>query len=364
MADSSKTEKPSARRLLKARQQGQFVSSRDMISAAQIFTFVILLSTWFPAWLASMKLMMRESLTGAFHGDLVVARVPGLAHMVMQRVFVPLAGVAAAAMLVPFAVHLAVTGLGFSLKRFQPDFGRFNPVNKIRQIATQAPISTLQAVGMLVVFVWTIYAVARENADAFLTLPFASLEIGLAKIGSSIVELLWKATAVFIVFGLIDWVRQRRSYMSGLKMSKQDLRDEVKETEGNPHVRGKIKRLRRDLARRRMMKEVPTATAVIVNPTHYAVALRYTHESMATPVVIAKGKNYLALRIRQLAIESGVPLVENPPLAQALYKSVEVGREIPPNLYRAVAEVLAYIYRLRNGKRSTKPTMLVPGIRR
>jgi flagellar biosynthesis protein FlhB len=363
MADSSKTEKPSQRRLLKARQEGQFVSSRDMITAAQVFTFVVLLGTWFPRWLASMKTMLRESLAGAFHGDLVVARVPGIAHDILQRVFAPLAGVAAAAMLVPFAVHLAVTGFGFTLKKFQPDFGRFNPVNKIRQIATQAPFSALQAVGMLVVFVWTIYAIARENVDAFLSLPFASLEIGLAKIGSSIVELLWKATAVFIVFGLIDWIRQKRRHTSGLKMTKQEVKDEVREMEGNPHVRGKIKRLRRDLARRRMMKEVPTATAVIVNPTHYAVALRYTHESMATPLVVAKGKNYLALRIRQLAIENGVALVENPPLAQALYKSVDVGQEIPPNLYRAVAEVLAYIYRLRNGRRAAKPNTLVPGIR-
>ena len=108
------------------------------------------------------------------------------------------------------------------------------------------------------------------------------------------------------------------------------------------------------------MKEVPTASAVIVNPTHFAVALRYSHESMAAPLVVAKGKNYLALRIRQLAIESGVPLVENPPLAQALYKSVEVGQEIPPSLYRAVAEVLAYIHKLRNGRRGGKPRMLMP----
>jgi flagellar biosynthetic protein FlhB len=131
-------------------------------------------------------------------------------------------------------------------------------------------------------------------------------------------------------------------------MSKQEVKEEAKESEVNPQVKGKIRRLRRDLARRRMMKDVKTATAVIVNPTHYAVALRYQSGTTGTPVVVAKGKNYLALRIRQIAIENGVPLVENPPLAQALYKSVDVGREIPPQLYRAVAEVLAYIYRLTN----------------
>ena len=133
-------------------------------------------------------------------------------------------------------------------------------------------------------------------------------------------------------------------------MSKQEVKEEAKESEVNPQVKGKIRRMRRDLARRRMMKEVATATAVIVNPTHYAVALRYRHDAAGTPVVVAKGKNYLALRIRQRAIENGVPLVENPPLARALYASVDVGREIPPNLYKAVAEVLAYIYRLTNAR--------------
>jgi len=129
-------------------------------------------------------------------------------------------------------------------------------------------------------------------------------------------------------------------------MSKHEVKQESKENEGSPVIKGKIRRLQRDLARRRMMQNVATATAVIVNPTHYAIALRYDHETMATPMVVAKGKNYLALRIRQRALEHNIPLVENPPLAQALYKSVDVGKEIPAHLYRAVAEVLAYIYRL------------------
>jgi flagellar biosynthetic protein FlhB len=178
-----------------------------------------------------------------------------------------------------------------------------------------------------------------------------SLDTGLLKVGGSIKDILWKAAAMFLVFGLIDLFRQKRKFMKDLKMSKQELKEESKETEGNPLIRGKIRRLQRDLARRRMMQNVATATAVIVNPTHYAVALRYDHETMATPMVVAKGKNYLALRIRQRALEHNIPLVENPPLAQALYKSVDVGREIPAHLYRAVAEVLAYIYRLTRARR-------------
>jgi flagellar biosynthetic protein FlhB len=125
---------------------------------------------------------------------------------------------------------------------------------------------------------------------------------------------------------------------------------EHKDLEGNPQIKMKIRRLRRDQARRQMMKEVPNATAVVVNPTHFAVAIRYKLDSVTAPTVVAKGKNYLALRIRQKALENQVPIVENPPLAQALYKSVEVGQEIPPHLYRAVAEILAYIFKLMNGK--------------
>jgi len=125
----------------------------------------------------------------------------------------------------------------------------------------------------------------------------------------------------------------------------------MKEVEGNPIVKSRIRRIRRDLARRRMMQEVATATAVIVNPTHYAVALRYSLEEKGAPRVVAKGKNYLALRIRQRALENQVPLIENPPLAQGLYKSVDVGQEIPAQFYKAVAEVLAYIYRVMNGRR-------------
>jgi flagellar biosynthesis protein FlhB len=156
---------------------------------------------------------------------------------------------------------------------------------------------------------------------------------------------------VFVVFGAVDLLRQKHRYQGDLKMSKQEIRDEFKEIEGNPLMKQRIRKIRRDMARRRMMHEVPTATAVIVNPTHYAVALKYSIESGGAPKVVAKGKNYLALRIRQKAIENQVPLIENPPLAQALYKTVEVGQEIPANFYKAVAEVLAYIFKLMNARR-------------
>jgi flagellar biosynthetic protein FlhB len=163
-------------------------------------------------------------------------------------------------------------------------------------------------------------------------------------------SLMWKAAALFFVFGCVELVRETRKHANELKMSKQEVKDEAKESEGNPQIKAKIRAIRRDQARRRMMQEVATATAVIVNPTHFAVALKYDPEGMAAPMVVAKGKNYLALRIKQRALDNNVPLIENPPLAQALYKSVNVGQEIPPQLYRAVAEILAYIFKLMHKK--------------
>jgi len=203
---------------------------------------------------------------------------------------------------------------------------------------------------LLPIFLWSVWVVARDKLDSFLMLPLQSAESGFHLLCDSLMELFWKASAVFLIFGCVDLARQLRKHKSELRMSKQEIREEMKDVEGNPQMKSRIRRLQRDRIRRQMMKDVPQATAVVVNPTHFAVAIRYQMDSMAAPRVVAKGKNYLALRIRQKAIEHQVPIVENPPLAQALYKSVEVGQEIPPHLYRAVAEILAYIFKLMNGR--------------
>jgi len=351
-ADShSKTEKPSPRKLIKAREEGKFPASREMVAATQFVVFIVIAFAWFPGWLKAMKEMLRASLAESFHADLSVATFPGIASTLLQRAFIPLSIIGALTVLLTLSVHLLVTNLGFSFKKLTPDFTRFSPLSKLKNMAFQGPMALVQASAMLVLFALAIISIARQNADLFLTLPFMSLDSGLLKVGASIKDILWKAAAMFLVFGLIDLFRQKRKFMKELRMTKHEVKEESKENEGSPLIKGKIRRLQRDLARRRMMQNVATATAVIVNPTHYAVALRYDHETMATPMVVAKGKNYLALRIRQRALEHNIPLVENPPLAQALYKSVDVGREIPAHLYRAVAEVLAYIYRLTRARR-------------
>ena len=152
------------------------------------------------------------------------------------------------------------------------------------------------------------------------------------------------------VWGAIDLFRQKKRYSNQLKMTKQEVKLEYRQSEGSPEIKMRIRRLRHEILRRRMMAEVPKATAIVVNPTHYAVALRYEHLAMAAPKVVAMGKNFMALRIRELARQHQIPIIENPPLAQALYKNCEVGQEIPANLYKAVAEVLAYVFKILNGK--------------
>jgi flagellar biosynthetic protein FlhB len=352
MADQhNKTEQPTGRRIQKAREEGQFVSSREMVAAFQFLVFVAIALFWFPSWLRGMREMLRASLTVAFSAHLDIASLVTIAKALLERAFLPIAFIGAITLAATFGLHLTITRMGLSLKKLTPNLTRLSPAGKFKNILRQGPAGMFQAAFMLVLFGLVIYGIARQNAEALLAMPFASLEVGLMSVGASIRDILWKAAGVFLIFGIIDLVRQRRRFIKDLRMTKQEVKEEVKEMEGNPHVKGKIRRLQRDLARRRMMQEVATATAVVVNPTHFAVALRYDHATMATPVVVAKGKNYLALRIRQLAVENGVPLVENPPLAQALYKSVEVGREIPPHLYRAVAEVLGYIYRLTRSRR-------------
>ncbi|MBL8221619.1 MAG: EscU/YscU/HrcU family type III secretion system export apparatus switch protein, partial [Bryobacterales bacterium] len=202
---------------------------------------------------------------------------------------------------------------------------------------------------LLPVFAWILYALIAAHWEEFLVLPRMSLEAGLGRVAGILSSLLWKAAVVLFVLGAIDLFRQRRRWMSQLRMTKQEIREEQKDVEGNPLIRMRIRRLQREALRRRMMEQVPKATAVIVNPTHFAVAIRYQPASMAAPKVVAKGKNYLALRIRETAVRSQVPVIENPPLAQALFRSADVGQEIPAHLYQAVAEILAYIYRLTRG---------------
>jgi len=347
---SGKTEEPTHRRLDKARKEGQFAQAKEFVGALQFLVFLVLLGAGGAGWLASLRQTTRAIFTMAFDGQLGVADLTSLAWAVSRRLFLPMAVAGMGVAAVTLGLRLATTRFGFSWKKLVPDAPRFNPITKLRELPRNNLPQVVQAVILLPLFLGAVYVLGRDRLDAFLALPFESAETGARFLNTSLMDLFWKAAAVFLIFGSVDLFRQLRRHKQDLRMSKQEIREEMKELEGNPQMKARIRRLQRDRARRQMMKEVPTATAVVVNPTHFAVAIRYELDSMAAPRIVAKGKNYLALRIKQKAIDHQVPIIENPPLAQALYKSVEVGQEIPPHLYRAVAEVLAYIFKLMNGR--------------
>lgn len=341
-----RTEKPTKRKIEKSRKEGQFPASRELLAALQFLAFVSLLVAGGGAFFEDTRNMVRSLLTGAFRLSLTPRSLVRIYGGVLEEVFRPLLWMGACLTAVAVAAQLGSTRLGLSFHNLAPDPKRLSPLEKLRNLPRQNAASFLQAVLFLPLLGLAVYKIASANLGAYVGLPRESLPPALLVISDSFRSFFWKAAALFCAIGILDFLRVYRHYYQSLKMTKLEVRDELKETEGNPQIKQRVRRIQRDLARRNMMKEIPNASAVIVNPTHFSVAIRYEMETMAAPRVLAKGKNYLALRIRKIAVEHQVPIVENQPLAQALYKSADVGQEIPPHLYRAVAEVLAYIYKL------------------
>ena len=351
MADRGQaTEQPTERRKEKTRKEGKFPISRELVAALQFLTFAWLVTAGGGAWISGMMRCFRSLLERAFGGELTPGELSHLVSRILLHDLAPVGMFTGALLTVTLASHLAITGFGVSAKSLAPQFGRLSPLSKLKELPRQNLPIFFQAIVLLPVFAMAVWGVVKDNLNALGAMPLESVQAGARQAGASLESLIWKAATVFLALGVFDFWRQRRRYMGDMRMTKQEVRDEMKELEGNPQVKQRIRRLQRDLLRRRMMSQVPKATAVIVSPTHFAVAIRDSRDALAAPRGVAKGKNYLALRIRQVAVLHQVPIVENPPLAQALYKSAEVGQEIPAHLYRAVAEILAYIYRLMGGR--------------
>lgn len=334
----------------RARREGQFPTSRQFVPAIQFLAFTAIVANWGASWLEQLRLTIRYLIGWAFAPNFHNEEFVHVISSLVLHTFMPLVTASGALIAITFAAQMLVTQFGISTKKLMPDFSRLSPLSKLRELPKQNIPALIQAVIMLPVFGACIYFICRDHMNEYFLLPLQGVEIGAHQVGASLLTLLWRGAGLFLVFGLVDFARQRRRYQQDMRMSRQEVREEFKEAESNPQMKMRIRRLMRDRIRRNMMKEVPTATAVIVNPTHYAVAIRYQLDWATAPKVVAKGKNYLALRIKQKALENQVPLIENAPLAQALYKSADIGQEIPAHLYRAVAEILAYIYRLMKGR--------------
>lgn len=344
-----RTEKPTQRRLEKARQEGRFPVSREAVAGVQMLTFAFLAASYGQQALDRFVAIARGLVEAGFRDEWASRHVVALLQNVLLPDWTAFLAFGGALTISALAVQFLTTGFGLAPSRLAPDLNRLNPGPRLQQFPGERLQQFGRALFLLPIISWAVWRVSSgQTADLLSLSRGVSIRSGIARTASAVQAAIWFAAILLLLAAAIDYFWQRHKHQQSLRMSKQEIRDEHKESEGNPEVKGRIRRLQRDLARRTMMQEVPKATAVIVNPTHFSVAIRYDMDSPGAPKVVAKGKNYLALRIRQRAVEHGVPIVENRPLAQALYKSADVGQEIPPHLYRAVAEVLAYIFKLMN----------------
>jgi len=341
MADQNKTEKATPRRRQKAREQGQVARSRDLVSGLAALAAVALMAWQLPAFATDWRALLRSALNAAaanagplapgWRGDLLLFRGVALAAS-MSWLIAVLAGVAQG-------------GLVFAPSALAPSLNRFNPVSRMGQLFSLSAVSRLlKSLLPAAVLVYLSVAVLARDWTMLPSLLHGTGKTLLAFTTSQLFEISWKAGLVLLVWSAADYLFERWRHENELKMSRQDLRDEFKETEGNPAVKIRIRRLQRQARRRRMLKDVERAAVVITNPTEYAIALEFRMD-MEAPVVVAKGRNLLAAQIREVALWNGIPLVENPPLAHALYRAVEIGQSIPPKLYAVVAEILAAIWR-------------------
>ena len=346
MADPSKTEKPTPKRISDARKKGNVAKSQDINNAAVLLTASILLYfSWAP--LAKlMSTMMVERFSHLPEQDLTLDYLMFLVTQTIQSVVVVLAPIILSLLLVGIVVNYAQVGNLLTFEVLKPKFEKLNPVNGIKRLFSLR--STFEAIkGLIKISIvgWICYAVISDRYVELATAYGTGL-LGLGTlIGSTAWSIAWRVMIALVFLGLVDFFYQRYEWEKNLKMTKQEVKDEWKQAEGSPEVKSEIKKRQRRMAQQRMMAEVPKASVVITNPTHFAVAVKYERDTMEVPVVLAKGTDLVAKRIREVAEEAGVPMIENKPIAQALYKQVEVGDEIPPELYAAVAEILVAVQR-------------------
>ena len=250
-------------------------------------------------------------------------------------------------LLVAVSVSILQVGFSFNPDTIMPQFSRINPISGFGRIfSKRSLVELIKSLLKITVVGYFIFRFIQKETLRIPSLMMAEIPDSFALLAGIIYDLAFQIAMVILVLAILDYGYQWWEHMQNLKMSKQEVKEEMKQTEGNPQIKSKIREKQRAIATRRMMAEVPKADVVVTNPTHFAVALKY-ESGMEAPTVVAKGADFIAQRIREIAKENDVVIVENKPLAQALFKNAEVGDPIPPDLYKAVAEVLAYVYRLK-----------------
>jgi|KBSSwiStaDraftv2_1062776.scaffolds.fasta_scaffold00616_10 flagellar biosynthetic protein FlhB len=351
--EEERTEQPTPKRLEEARKKGQVPRSTELSAAAVILTVgggLHFLGGYMGSRLnglmsASLTLTREQSVDESL---LFPTMVTETAHALLACA--PILGLTLVAALV---APLLLGGWNLSFEALTPDFTRLNPVSGLgRMFSTRSGVDLAKAFAKFTLLALVAILLLRQKSGELMGLGLEPTRAAIAHAVSLTGYALLMLAGTLGLIAAVDVPWQLFQHSKQLRMTRQEVREEMKESEGSPEIKGRIRTMQREIARRRMMHEVPKADVVIVNPTHFAVALKYDEKRMRAPLVVAKGADVIAARIREIATESLVPIFEAPPLARALFKSVEIGGEIPATLYVAVAQVLTYIYQLKTARRS------------
>lgn len=356
---SDKTEEPTAKKISDTRKKGSVARSQELSMAIELLVLFIALKA-FGKWAVGKLLeIYRWSLSSALP-DYINSerRIPTVASMstLLSDVYKQMLVVMIPFMAAGFLSALLGTGLQFSFKvstePLKPKLDKFNPVNGFkRMFSKQALVNLLISIAKIAIIFFVAYSVIKGHMNEIFILYELDLMQAVSLVVNLVMDVGIRISVVYVILGFLDFFYQKRKFKNDIKMTKQEVKDEYKDTEGDPEIKGRQRQKMREVSQRRMMQQVPKADVVITNPTHIAVAIQYDSEHSEAPRVTAKGEELVAQRIKEVARENNVYIVENKPLARALYTTVDIGAEIPPELYQAVAEVLAVIYNKKHKRR-------------
>ena len=349
-----KTEPATAKKLSDARDEGKVAKSQELNSAAMLITLFMLLRIFVS--------FLGEEFVGVFQWsyklipEFVQSERSGMTvhsiSTVINQVYVELLKLMAPFLVGGFVVAIVISivqvGWKISTKPMEPKLDKFNPINGFKRIFSKDSLFNLfKSILKIILIFYVAYTCIKDQKNNLFILYDIPLKQAISLIGNIIIDTGLRISLVYLVVGIADYVYQRFRFKEDMKMTKQEVKEEYKNTEGDPQIKGQQKQRMREASQRRMMQDVPKADVVITNPTHISVAIRYDSEQESAPTVLAKGEDHLAMKIREAAKENNVPIMENKPLARAIYATVDIGEQIPPELYQAVAEILAVVYNNR-----------------
>ena len=349
-----KTEPATAKKLRDAREEGKVAKSKELTAAFDLIVLFLVLKI-FVSFVA-------ERLIGAF--TYTYTLIPDFVEMnakdvsgqavgtvltnALLQILITCLPFFAFGLVITLVVSIYQVGWKVSAKPMKPKLEKFNPLNGFKRIFSKDSIFELiKSILKIALIIYIAYSSIKDEADNLFILYEIPLTQAVLLVGTVVLDAGLKISIAYLVIGIADYIYNKYKFNEDMKMTKQEVKDEYKNTEGNPEIKGRQRQKMREVSQRRMMQDVPRADVVITNPTHYAVAIKYDAEKSSAPVVLAKGEDFLAQKIKEVAKENHVEIVENKPLARMLYANVDVGQEIPPELYQAVAEVLAMVYNTR-----------------